>query len=385
MLIRHVWIGQRKNRTAPESGYSMTAPNWENRTVFTGDNVDVLRGMNSESVDLIYLDPPFKSDKKYASPIGDDIAEFRDTWSMKDVDDTWVDDIRASNPASHAIIQASGVTHSDSMKSYLIMMAVRLLELHRVLKATGSIYLHCDDVASHYLKVLMDAIFGKVNFKNDIVWRYGGSARGAKAIAKHFARNNDNIILYAKDRKHAYHESICEHRRYPLGKLPSHIRKGADGGYFKTAPRGDYTDESIDRLRKEGRIHETKGGKIRVKYHLVVEDDQVLEPVVAGSVWDVPDMMHTSRKERINYPTQKPLALLTRIIKASTRPNGIVLDPFCGSATTLVAAELTRRQWVGIDLSPIAARLVKMRLQGGDAAGMPRRVHSRNDVPSRTI
>ena len=362
----------------------MTTPNWKNRTVFVGDNVNVLRGMNSESVDLIYLDPPFKSDKKYERPIGGDKAGFKDTWTLNDVDQAWVDDIRASNPALHAIVQASGVTHSSSMKSYLIMMAVRLLELHRVLKPTGSIYLHCDDVASHYLKLLMDAIFGKTNFKNDIVWRYGGSARGAKALAKHFARNNDNIILYAKDRKQALHHAIRENKAYPSNKPPSHIRRGEDGRYFKTAPRGDYTDDSIDRLRQEGRIYSTKSGSVRIKYHLEVKDGKVLEPFTVGSVWDVPDMMHTSKSERIGYPTQKPLALLTRIIKASSEPGDVVLDPFCGCATSLVAAELNQRQWVGIDLSPLAVQLVKERLQSGDVVGVLGEVYSRKDVPGRT-
>ena len=154
----------------------MSEPNWSNRTMWTGDNLDVMRGMNSESVDLIYLDPPFNSNRTYSAPIGSQAAgaAFKDTWTLEDVDDAWHGEIAEQHPAVYAIIDAAGVAHGKGMKSYLIMMAVRLMEMHRLLKPMGSLYLHCDPTASHYLKMLMDAVLGRSNFRNEIVWCYRG-------------------------------------------------------------------------------------------------------------------------------------------------------------------------------------------------------------------
>ena len=151
----------------------MAIPNWANRTLWTGDNLDIMRGMNSESVDLIYLDPPFNSNKNYAAPIGSEAAgaAFKDTWTLDDVDEAWHGEIADQDPTLYAIIDAAGYAHGKGMKSYLIMMAVRLMEMRRILKDTGSIYLHRDPTASHYLKTLMDAIFGAGNFRSDIVWK----------------------------------------------------------------------------------------------------------------------------------------------------------------------------------------------------------------------
>ena len=148
----------------------MSEPNFKNRTMWTGDNLDIMRGMNSESVDLIYLDPPFNSNRTYSAPIGSEAAgaAFKDTWTLDDVDVAWHGEIADKQPALYSIIDAAGLAHGKGMKSYLIMMAVRLLEMNRLLKTTGSIYLHCDSTASHYLKLLMDCIFGKSNFRNEI-------------------------------------------------------------------------------------------------------------------------------------------------------------------------------------------------------------------------
>ena len=152
----------------------MATPNFVNRTVWTGDNLDILRGVNPECVDLIYLDPPFKSDRNYSAPIGSEAAgaAFKDTWTLDDVDEAWHGEIADRDPALYSVIGAAGLAHGASMKSYLIMMAVRLLEMRRVLKPTGSIYLHCDPTASHYLKLLMDTVFGTRNFRNEVVWDY---------------------------------------------------------------------------------------------------------------------------------------------------------------------------------------------------------------------
>ena len=144
----------------------MTTPNWSNRTLWIGDNLDIMRGMNSETVNLIYLDPPFNSNRNYSAPIGSEAAgaAFKDTWTLSDVDEAWHGEIADRDPALYAIVDAAGLSHGKGMKSYLIMMAVRLLEMRRLLKPTGSIYLHCDPTASHYLKTLMDAIYGRETF-----------------------------------------------------------------------------------------------------------------------------------------------------------------------------------------------------------------------------
>ena len=344
----------------PKRKVTINEPNWRNGTVFIRDNLEILRAMNSACVDLIYLDPPFNSNRNYSAPIGSKAAgaAFKDTWTLSDVDEAWHGEIADRNPPVYEVIDAAGVVHGDSMKSYLIMMAARLIECHRILKPTGSIYLHCDDTAGHYLKLLLDAVFGTKGFKNDLIWSYGGGGRGNKAKAKQFPRNNDNIFFYVKDARVYKHRGIMTPVEHPFGDLPSHIRKD-ERGYFKTAPRGDYTDVSIARLRSEGRIYETRTGTIRIRYDLESNSRGVLEPKISGSVWNIPDMMHSPKSQRTGYPTQKPRKLLERIIKASSNEGDVVLDPFCGCATTLVAAEALNRKWVGIDISPRAGEIVR--------------------------
>ena len=183
----------------------MISPNWQNRTLWTGDNLDIMRGMNSQSVDLIYLDPPFNSNRDYAAPIGSEAAgaAFKDTWSLSDVDEAWHGEIADREPVLYAIIDAAGMAHGKGMKSYLIMMAVRLLEMKRLLKETGSIYLHCDDTASHYLKMLMDAVFGSANFKNDVIWK---RTSGKGLNPTRYLRNTDNLLFYAKSEKRTWNQ-----------------------------------------------------------------------------------------------------------------------------------------------------------------------------------
>ena len=178
----------------------MTQPNWKNRTLWTGDNLDIMRGMNSETVDLIYLDPPFNSNKTYSAPVGSEAAgaAFKDTWTLSDVDEAWHGEIPDREPTLYAIIDAAGLSHGKGMKSYLIMMAVRLLEMRRVLNPTGSIYLHSDPTASHYLKMLMDAIFGYKNFRDEIVWHYG---QRTAFLKQSFNRKHDVILFYASGGK----------------------------------------------------------------------------------------------------------------------------------------------------------------------------------------
>ena len=189
---------------------AITAPNWKNRTMWTGDNLDVMRGLNSETVDLIYLDPPFNSNRDYAAPIGSKAAgaAFKDTWTLSDVDEAWHGEIAESQPALYSIVDAAGLAHGKGMKAYLVMMAVRLLEMRRLLKPTGSIYLHCDPTASHYLKLLMDTTFGADNFQNELAWKRTSS----HSDAKRYASVSDRLLFYA-------FKGATWHTQYlPLGK-----------------------------------------------------------------------------------------------------------------------------------------------------------------------
>ena len=174
----------------------MTAPNFTDKTIWTGDNLDILRGLNSESIDLIYLDPPFNSNRDYEAPIGSKAAgaAFKDTWTLSDLDVAWMGLIADEQPAIANLLHSASLTHGKGMQSYLTMMAVRMLEMRRVLKDTGSIYLHCDPTASHYLKQLMDAVFGQVNFRNEIVWSY----RRWPSKSSYFQTMHDVLLFYAR-------------------------------------------------------------------------------------------------------------------------------------------------------------------------------------------
>ena len=250
----------------------MTA-NWANQTIWTADNLPVLRGMNDNSVDLIYLDPPFNSKTNYAAPIGSQAAgaEFKDTWTLDDLDIAWLDLIEAKHPVLNKVIHAA-MTKSD--KSYLIYMAARLLEMKRVLKDTGSIYLHCDPTMSHFLKLIMDAIFGKQSFCNEIIWHY----RRWTGKSKRFQRLHDVLLFYSKTKENTFNVQY-----------------------------DSYTEKSLARKQH---------------YHTRIKDDDVYvtsideKGVRAGDVWQIP-VLNSQSKERVGYPTQKPLKLLRRIIEAS--------------------------------------------------------------------
>ena len=296
----------------------MHLQNWSNKTVFTGDNLPIMRGMNSESVDLIYLDPPFNSQANYAAPIGSMAAgaAFKDTWTLSDLDNEWIELMESRHPVLWRVLLAA-MTPSD--KSYLAYMAVRLLEMRRVLKPTGSIYLHCDPTMNHYLKLVMDAVFGRDRFLNEIVWSYGlgGSS------TRYWSRKHDVILFYAASDDYCFDK--------PTQPATSNRLKGQQKGM---------TD-----------------------------------------VWEIP-AINNKAKERTGYPTQKPLALLSVVVSASSAPGDVVFDPFCGCATTLVAADDLSRSWIGIDISHKAVDLVKVRLE--DRQGLFRDVTHRTDLPQRT-
>lgn len=313
-------------------------PNWKNRTLFHGDNLKYMRAMDSETVDLIATDPPFNKGRDFhATP--DSLAsgaKFQDVWSWeRDVHEEWIDQITDDYPNLIKTIENARQTHSDSMGAFLCFMAVRLLEMHRLLKPTGSIYLHCDPTASHYLKMIMDAIFESKNFLGEIQWN---KQNGVKTRTK-WGNENEMIFCYAKKNgSHVFNISDDEFKKpYAKTSLNMHFKK----------------------RDKDGRLYRkrTVNGKDYIYY---ADEGRFI-----GNMWDdIPSMWANTpiHNESTGYPTQKPLALYGRIIKASSNSGDVVLDPFCGCATTIIAAERLGRQWVGIDIWDNAGKVVEERL-----------------------
>ncbi len=304
--------------------------------LYTNDNLYIMHGMDSESVDLIYLDPPFNSKRTYSAPIGSKAAgaSFNDMWSWSDVDELSLHELVGFTGLID-YIQSIGNIHGKAMMAYTTYMAQRIIEMHRILKFTGSLYLHCDPTASHYLKPMLDSIFGKSNFINEIVWHYqtGGASK------RWFSRKHDVILLYAKGKKYVF----------------------------------DYKNTKVARTEKAmQRAQNPKGARISA--------DNTSK--VAMDVWTDLQALNPMSAERTGYPTQKPLALLERIIKVSSNEGDIVFDPFCGCATTCVAAQQLGRSWIGIDIEKQAADLLVERLS--DDAGMFKDFIHFTNPPKRT-
>ena len=386
----------------------MAEPNFKDQTVWIEDNLNVMRGMNSECVDLLYLDPPFNSNRDYAAPIGSVAAgaAFKDTWTLSDVDLYEHGELAERNLGVYDAIGTAGITHGKGTKSYLIMMAVRLLEMRRILKPKGTIYLHCDPEMSHYLKMIMDAIFGRNNFRSEIIWKRTSSHNLG---AKQWPAIHDVILMYSQSDQWCwntpfidYDEEYAEKNfRYEdkRGKYSSYDLTGGKAGgaeayqsWRGVKPSGGrawalpkyhrFQDWLLEQLPEERdwdilgihqkldlldsleMIHwpEKKGGKPRLKNYLINGQGS---PV--GDIWTDIKPISARAKERTGYPTQKPLALLKRIIMASSNQGDLIFDPFCGCATALVVAHNHERRWVGCDLSPLAAELVDRRIR--DAQG----------------
>ena len=339
--------------------------NWENRTLFHGDNLRFLRNMNSRCVDLIATDPPFNKNKDFHATPNSLArgASFQDRWSWEnDVHETWVDQIKDDSPSVWLVIEGSRKSYGDDMGAFLCFIAVRLLEMQRVLKPTGSIYLHCDSTASHYLKKLMDTIFGRNNFRSEIIWNLQ-TASGYKSKVKGYIRGHDTILYYVKGKKFTFNKEYLPHKEEYLARFKKEDKDGRRYRDDRPGKRRQYLDET--------------------------------EGVGLTDVWS--DIMsfqqHSTSKELVGYPTQKPLALYERIIKVSSNKGDIVLDPFCGCATTCVAAERLGRQWVGIDIWNRAHKIVEERLKGegledknGESNGkLPfGDLHYEKDLPGRT-
>ncbi len=356
--------------------------------LYYGDNLRVLRdSIRDASVDLIYLDPPFNSNASYnvlfKGPAGTDsaaqIEAFDDTWHWNDsAEEAFGDVVRGRNAAAATMLRAIRAFLGDNdMMAYLAMMAVRLIELHRVLKPTGSLYLHCDPTASHYLKVLLDAVFGATNFRNEIIWQ--------RAIAKGDARtklawNHDVVLCSSKGPNplfrpiYALKDDDYESRftlddgdgrgRYRLAPLDSpNPRPNLTYEYKGHQPPTKgwrVSRELMEKLDADGRLAfpSKAGGRIAKKHYVDEQEGRKL-----GDVWtDLPPLQAISA-ERLGYPTQKPVALLERILNASSNPGDVVLDPFCGCGTTVHAAQKLGRQWVGIDVTHLAIGLIEKRLR----------------------
>ena len=314
-------------------------------TLYYGDNLDILpRYIKDESVDLIYLDPPFKSNQDYnilfaeqnGSRAAAQIKAFEDTWRWDEsAARAYEEVIEKGGRVASVMVAFRSFLGENDMMAYLAMMAPRLVELRRVLKPTGSIYLHCDPTASHYLKLLMDAVFGGKRFKNEIGWHYTG---WNKKLSSYFERRHDTILFYAKNVNKFNSYSIpWESEEEYVEVRKQKIRKDKKGKFYVLSDAGS--------------------GK-RIKRFL--EDAMELGKPV-DDVWEI-DKLTSSAKERLGYPTQKPEALLERIIKASSNEGDVVLDPFCGCGTAVAVAQRLNRNWVGIDITHLAITLIKKRL-----------------------
>lgn len=345
-----------------------------------GDNLPILREfIPDEFADLIYLDPPFNSNQTYnvlfeekdGSRAASQIKAFEDTWKWDQLTErTYVDTVERGGKLSETLQAFRNILGTNDMMAYLAMMAPRLAELHRVLKPTGSLYLHCDPTASHYLKILLDSIFGKDNFRNEIVWK----RTSAHSDSKRYGANYDNIFFYTKSNQWIWNQIMIEHDKEYLkrfrhkdknGRLWSDdnlTAKGLSGGGYEYEYKGVRSLwrcplETMIKHDEEGKLHFTKKGGIRLKRYL----DET-KGVILQSLWgDIPPI-NSQAKERLGYPTQKPEILLERIIRSSSNEGDIVLDPFCGCGTSTAVAERLKRKWIGIDITFLAISLIKSRL-----------------------
>ncbi len=364
--------------------------------LFYGDNLQVLRGQDahaqpnipSQSVDLVYLDPPFNSRQDYnvlfaekdGSRSASQITAFKDSWEWNlEAEGAYTDIVERGGRVADAMLAFRTLLGNSDMMAYLAMMAPRLVELRRVLKETGSIYLHCDPTASHYLKLLMDGVFGAQRSKNELIWKRSDAHNDSKQGAMHFGRVHDVILFYSKtdspkfttqytplpdstqDRWYRNIE-VGTGRRYNKGDVtgPGGAAKG--NAYYEWAGvtrYWRYKRSKMEELEAKGRLVYSQSGMVYQKRYL---DES--KGVSLQDVWDDIPMLRGIHKngERLGYPTQKPEALLERILRASSNEGDLVLDPFCGCGTTVQVAEKLNRRWIGIDITHLAIGLIKTRL-----------------------
>ena len=400
----------------------MTTNNHPNN-LFFGDNLDILRQhIADESVDLIYLDPPFNSNATYnvlfrersGEESAAQITAFDDTWRWSLESELAYQDVvtQQGGKVGELLAAMRAFLGQNDMMAYLTMMAQRMVELHRVLKPTGSIYLHCDPTASHYLKLLMDAIFGADNFRNEIVWRRTNAHNNSRV----YGRIHDTVLFYSKGNKYYFNPQV---RPYSKGYIDGMFRFDDDNGVYRHADatasgvrtgdsgqpwqgynptnagrhwaipaylreeleeRGEnltnlITQEMLDLALKHNLIHlpQRAGGQPAIKRYLSrrdgtrLQDVWAYQPYTESMLWETneaidEDVKWTQRNESLGYPTQKPEGLLSRIIRTSCPPDGIIMDPFCGCGTAVAAAERLNRRWIGIDITHLAITLIRHRL-----------------------
>jgi site-specific DNA-methyltransferase (adenine-specific) len=386
--------------------------------LFYGDNLDVLRSnIETESVDLVYLDPPFNSRSNYnilfKSKTGDgsdaQIEAFEDTWHWNDSAEAAFDQVMQSGiiGASELLRAMRGFLGDNDMMAYLAMMAVRLIELHRVLKPTGSLYLHCDPTASHYLKLLLDGVFGAEKFRSEISWRRQSAHNDAAQGRQQYGNVRDIIFFYTKSDRWLWNWQFTPYDESYTTSFYRHVEPGT-GRRFRlgdiTAPGGAdpskrnphyeflgvtrywrYSKERMQQLYDEGRIVQTAPGRVP-QYKRYLDE---MQGVALQNDWSDIHPLHGSNQERLGYPTQKPLALLERIIATSSNEGDVVLDPFCGCGTAVHAAQKLGRQWIGIDITHLAIHLIEKRLNDAfpgiqyEVHGTPKDLASAQDLARR--
>ena len=340
----------------------------DRNTLLYGDNLVNMKAMAANSIDLIYLDPPFNSQKNYnllyknmtGRPVPEQVTAFCDAWQM----DSEKEQIARTMPLLLKEYQASDEaiafwqawipalrSANSNLLAYLVYMTIRLYEMRRILKDSGSIYFHCDPTASHYIKIIMDSVFGQDNFRNEIVWCY----RTRPQSKRHFGKKHDVILFYSKQ-DHYYFDWQSVARPLSESTIKKYRLKDESGRLYRLHGRGlkDSPIKSSVDIKKDW---ETEHPELVVRDYL---DDKI--GVALEDWWEV-DIINQSAKERLGYPTQKPIVLLDRIIKASCPENGVVFDPFCGCGTTIYAAHLNNRNWIGCDIAILSVRLIQKTLK----------------------
>jgi len=361
--------------------------------LYYGDNLEVLqRYLKDESVDLVYLDPPFNSRQDYnvlfaekdGSQSSSQIHAFEDTWEWNiEAERTLQEVIEKGGRIADALRSFRTFLGGSDMMAYLAMMAPRLVELRRVLKETGSIYLHCDPTASHYLKILMDAVFGPQNFRTEIIWKRSSAHNDAKQGRKQHSRIHDVILFYTKGIDWQWNSVFTKYNEKYVNEFYKYIEEGSGrqyrldnltgpGGAAKGNPSYEimgvtrhwrYSKEKMNKLIAEGRVVQSKPGAVPAYKRYFDE----MQGVQVQDIWTDIGPIGAQAQERLGYPTQKPEALLERIIQSSSNAGDLILDPFCGCGTTVQVAQRLNRRWIGIDITHLAIGLIKKRLS--DAFG----------------